>query len=245
MRYLKLFLLGWVLLALGGCNGLPNASDAGLVSIAPNVYVEPVMDGMSRRQLAQATADAEQAIGAAYGSVRTHPPIYACATDGCYTHMGGSMGSTAEALDDRIVLSPGGLNWHFIAHEWSHAELFSRLTPATWQRMPQWFNEGLAVAISQEPEYSENAWQYVLANNLPCPRYEELRGLRTLPQWSDAVSYYNQQNESHRARGEMEVAPVYAAAGHVVRPWLARVGSAGLSRLIQRMNAGAPFDAVF
>jgi hypothetical protein len=244
MGYLKLFLLLLVPLLSSGCNSLPSASDAGLVLIAPNVYVEPVMDGMSRHQLVQATADAQQAIGAAYGSVRTHPPIYACVTEACYTHMGGSTGSTAEAFDDRIVLSLRALNWHFIAHEWSHAELFSRLTAASWQRMPQWFNEGLAVAISQEPESSENAWQYLLATNLPRPTYEELLGLRTMPQWTGAVSYYNQQNESHRARGEPEVAPVYAAAGHVVRPWLARVGSAGLLMLIQRMNAGVPFDAI-
>lgn len=226
-----------LLLALftSGCNALPNASDAGLQAITPHIHVEPAMDGMTRARLMQTITEAERAIGATYGSVRSRPPVYACVTIHCYTHLGGTYGSTAEALDDRILLSPTGLNWHFIAHEWAHVELFKRMTPAAWKQLPQWFNEGLAVAISQEAEYSENAWQYLLTTRTPHPSYPELRALRTQSQWTGAVSFYQQAN----------ISPVYTAAGHVVRHWLAAVGNQGVLVLIQRMNAGESFDAAY
>lgn len=243
MPYLKQILL--VTLLLVGCNNLPTASEAGLVAIAPNIYVEPQMDRASRDYLLRTVTDAQHAIGATYGSVLSHPPVYACITEACYTRMGGTNGTTAEALDDRLVLSPGGLDWHFLAHEWSHIELFTRLTPAAWQRVPQWFNEGLSVAISREPRYSEDTWRFILINHLPCPTEQELYSLSNLPQWGEAVRYYNAQNRDHKTRGEPEVSPIYAAAGHVVRPWLSRVGSHGLNRFIQQMNTGATFAQAY
>ncbi|HRJ53948.1 MAG TPA: hypothetical protein PLE99_14415 [Candidatus Thiothrix moscowensis] len=244
MRQLPILTLLLALL-VGGCNTLPDASDAGLQAIAPNIYVEPAMDTMTRTRLIQTLAEAERAISTMYGSVRSRPPVYACVTANCYIHLGGTYGSNAEALDDRILLSPAGLNWHFIAHEWAHVELFSRMTPRAWQQLPQWFNEGLAVAISQEPEYSENAWQYLLTANLPRPGDGELQGLRTLPQWMDAVNFYQQQVQARQIAGGMGVSPVYTAAGHAVRNWLATAGNQGLLVLIQRMNAGEPFAAVY
>lgn len=241
-QLLILTLLLAVLLA--GCNALPSAHEAGLQALAPNIYVEPAMDGVTRTHLIKTLAEAEQAISNTYGSVWSRPPIYACVTMSCYTHLGGTPGSTAEALDDRILLSPTGLNWHFIAHEWAHVELFKRLTPAAWKQLPQWFNEGLAVAISQEPEYSEQAWQYLLATHMPYPSYSELRELRRLQQWTEAVGFYQQQVQNRQVNG-IGVSPVYTAAGHVVRQWLATVGNQGVLTLIQRMNAGESFDAVF
>jgi len=47
------------------------------------------------------------------------------------------------------------------------------------------------------------------------------------------------------AQGQPTLSPVYAAAGHEVRPWLAQVGSPGLLNFIQRMNEGADFEAAY
>lgn len=243
-----MFYLKWLLvfaLFLGGCNSLPTAREAGLVAIASNVYVEPNMENTQRAYLLQTVAHAQDAIGRAYGNVLSHPPIYACMTEACYTRMGGTTDTTAEALDDRLVLSPQALDWHFVAHEWAHIELFTRLTPTAWQRIPQWFNEGLAVSISREPRFSEDAWQFILANRLPCPTAQELYSLNNMSQWLAAVRHYNAQNPLRQIHDAPEVAAVYAAAGHAVRPWLNRAGSNGLNHFIQRMNTGMPFQQAF
>ena len=240
MRRLVL-IVGWVFMS--GCHQRPTPQEAGMVTLAPNIYAEPSINPAERTQLLQAITQAEQMLRDAFGSVITHPPIYTCLTENCYTRMGGTQGSVAETLDDRILLSPSSLNRYFLAHEWTHAELFARIQPAAWRNVPQWFNEGLAVTISQEPEYTESSWQTLLANHFPLPNADELYALQSLPQWRNAVDYYNQQ---HQARGiRLAGHPVYVAAGHAVRPWLQQVGSRGLNTLIQRLNAGMPFAVAF
>ena len=62
MRQLPILTLLLALL-LGGCNALPDASDAGLQAIAPNIHVEPAMDGMTRARLIQTLAEAERVRG--------------------------------------------------------------------------------------------------------------------------------------------------------------------------------------
>ncbi len=156
------------------------------------------------------------------------------------------MGSRAKVYADRIILSPRGLNWHFLAHEWSHDEIRTRLSFGAWWRLPQWFDEGLAVAVSEAPEHSEAHWRFLAASNVARPTREELLTYKSLRQWLDAVSRYGEmQNAERRTRGETEIRPVYAAAGHEVRPWLNEAGSQGVLGLIKRLNEGEEFEAVY
>ena len=111
--------------------------------------------------------------------------MHACVTEKCYAAFGGR-GSVARVFGQRILLSPRGLNWHFLAHEWSHAEMSTRLTLFAWKRMPSWFDEGLAVAISEAPEHSENHWQFLINTHIPRPTRDELLTYQSLQQWLDA-----------------------------------------------------------
>jgi hypothetical protein len=152
----------------------------------------------------------------------------------------------ARVFGQRILLSPRGLNWHFLAHEWSHAEMSTRLTLFAWKRMPQWFDEGLAVALSEAPEHSENHWQFLINANIPRPTRDELLTYQSLQQWLAGVHRFGDDKNFERvAQGQPTLSPVYAAAGHEVRPWLAQVGSHGLLHLIQLMNEGADFEAAY
>jgi hypothetical protein len=156
------------------------------------------------------------------------------------------MGSRAKVYGDRILLSPRGLNWHFLAHEWSHHEIRTRLTFPAWWRLPQWFDEGLAVAISEAPEHSEAHWRFLIASDVRRPTRAELLTYQSLRQWLDAVHRYGETaNLDRKARNEAEVRPVYTAAGHEVRPWLAGAGSQGLLDLIERLNDGEGFETVY
>jgi hypothetical protein len=171
--------------------------------------------------------------------------VHACVTEKCYAAFGGR-GSVARVFGQRILLSPRGLNWHFLAHEWSHAEMSTRLTLFAWKRMPSWFDEGLAVALSEAPEHSENHWQFLINANIPRPTREELPGYQSLRQLQAGVHRFGDDKNFQRvAQGQPTLSPMYAAAGHEVRPWLAQVGSHGLLRLIQLMNEGADFEAAY
>ena len=151
-----------------------------------------------------------------------------------------------KVFGQRILLSPRGLNWHFLAHEWSHAEMSTRLTLFAWKRMPQWFDEGLAVTLSEAPEHSENHWQFLIHAHIPRPTRDELLGYQSLRQWQAGVHRYgDDKNFERMAQGQPTLSPVYAAAGHEVRPWLAQVGSHGLLHVIELMNEGADFEAAY
>ncbi|MDR2209670.1 MAG: hypothetical protein LBE22_12095 [Azoarcus sp.] len=217
----------------------------GLTLVAPDIYLEAGADETARDNLREAMDKAEKTIRVTYGSVNSRPIVHACITEECYEAFGGR-GSVAKVYGDRILLSPRGLNWHFIAHEWSHIEMRSRLTFSACWHLPQWFDEGIAVAISEAPEHSESHWQFLVAANIPRPTREELHTFKSLRQWLDAVHRYGEdKNIERKANGEPEIRPVYSAAGHELRPWLAKVGSAGLLAFIARLNDGENFESAY
>ena len=248
IRGLTLLLSVWI---LGGCTFLQASKllapeSFGLVQVTPRIYVEAGADVETQARLREAMVQAESATRLAYGGVVSRPIVYACISERCYEAFGGGHGSVAKVYGDSILLSPRGLNLQFLAHEWSHAEIRNRLTLRAWFQMPQWFDEGLAVCVSEAPEHSEEHWQFLVTSGVPGPSADELRTFRSLKQWIAAVHKYGDgTNIERKAMGQPEIRPLYAAAGHEVRPWLAKAGAQGLLALIGRLNAGEEFDAAY
>jgi len=105
---------------------------------------------------------------------------------------------------------------------------------------------GWPFAISEAPENSESHWQYLIAANVPRPTREELHSIKSLSQWVDAVRRYGEtKNIERKARGEPEVRPLYTAAGHELRPWLAKAGNSGLLAFIAQLNDGKDFESAY
>ena len=248
---LRVWLLAaFLAVALSGCTHLRGAllwapETFGLVRVSENLYIEEGADEPTRAMLQVAMARAQAAIHAAYGEVRSRPVVHACLSDACLARFGGQ-GTFGKAYANRLLLSRRGMNWHFIAHEWSHAEMLKRLDFMAWREMPQWFDEGFAVVVSEAPEHSEQHWQYLDARGIAKPSREELMSFKNFTQWQAAGGrFHDGKNGERRARGEPEIHSLYAAAGHEVRPWFAREGTAGLLTLIAQLNAGEEFSAVY
>ncbi|MDQ6620428.1 MAG: hypothetical protein M3Z31_12175 [Pseudomonadota bacterium] len=250
MRDFKFLTLVLATILLGGCTVIQATKlwlpeTFGLTQVTPSIHVEAGMELEAQASLGEAMVKAEAAIRSAYGGVVSHPTVNACASEACYESFGGG-GSVAKIYGNRILLSPRGLTWNFLAHEWSHAEIRNRLTLGAWWRMPQWLDEGIAVAVSEAPEHSESHWQSLVASNIPRPGTDELRTYKTLRQWLAAVHKYGDDtNAERRAKQQPEIRPVYAAAGHEVRPWLAAAGARGLLTFIAHMNAGEDFESAY
>jgi hypothetical protein len=251
MRHLQLICLMLSLITVSGCSVLQGGKllapeSFGLTPVTSHIYVEAGADETLRIGLRAAMEMAESAVRTAYGGTASKPTVNACITERCYESFGGGRGSLAKVYGNRILLSPRALNWHFMAHEWSHAEMSNRLALYAWKRMPQWFDEGVAVAVSEAPEHAESHWKFLVAANVPRPTREELQTFKSLKQWLEAIHQYGEdKNFERKSNGEPEFRPVYAAAGHELRPWLATVGSTGLLAFINRMNQGADFDSAF
>jgi hypothetical protein len=250
MPCIKPITIALLLSLIGGCSVFQGSKllapeSFGFIKIAPNIYVEAGTDEAIQVKLREAMDKAESVMLASYGSVKSRPVIHACVSEGCLEKFGGK-GTLAKVYGNRILLSPRGLNWHFIVHEWSHAEILSRLTFTAWRRMPQWFDEGVAVALSDAPEHSEQHWAFLVESGIARPSQEELHKLKSLNQWLDAVRRYSDnKNAERRASGKPEIHSLYAAAGHELRPWLAKAGSSGLLLFIECMNGGEEFEPAY
>jgi hypothetical protein len=124
----------------------------GFTDLGGGLYVESAMPA-DRRAAARATvAAARDRVRAFYGELRSDPRVLLCATEACYRPLGG--GSRGVALLDRaLILSPRGTDTVIAAHEFAHAEFRRRIgLAATLARsVPQWFDEGLAVVVSDGP----------------------------------------------------------------------------------------------
>jgi hypothetical protein len=128
------------------CYGFAPAGDS--------IYVEA---DVPEKQVVLATTmvrDARDRVRRFYGTLQGRPRILLCFTDHCYRRFG--TGSRGMALLDRaLILAPRGMNVVIAAHELAHIELHSRLgARRTWfKTVPQWFDEGLAVLVSDDPRY--------------------------------------------------------------------------------------------
>lgn len=94
---------------------------------------------------------AENRVAAFYQGRNSSPTMLACLTVACYQHIGGGGEKGVGVLNRAVMLSPDGVNTVIAAHEMSHVELHERL--GARGHVPQWFDEGLAVVVSNDPRY--------------------------------------------------------------------------------------------
>ncbi|GIE88297.1 hypothetical protein [Actinoplanes regularis] len=119
----------------------------GLSGLGDGVYAERDDAGYRR-----AVDAAQRRIDAFYGGRQAHARVLICATDACYRRIGGGR-EKGKALGTRaLLLSPTGAGEVIATHELAHLELHQRLGAARG-KVPHWFDEGLAVLVSDDPRY--------------------------------------------------------------------------------------------
>ncbi|MCO8275036.1 hypothetical protein M1L60_31105 [Actinoplanes sp. TRM 88003] len=192
-----------------GCYGLTRVQDG--------LWSERGLTAAQRDQLTTLVADARRRVADFYGGRESDPRLVACFTDDCYDRIGGGGEKGIAILNRAVMLSPRGLDAVIASHEMSHVELHERLDG----EVPQWFDEGLAVVVSDDPRYlGERCAGPVDAGPLP----------ETLPAWLKAASADQQ---------------VYSRAGCRVSRWLdANGGPPAVLKLIDQLNRGEAFGSV-
>jgi hypothetical protein len=191
----------------------------GFADLGNNIYVEKSMPA-DDRLAAKATIEAARSrVRAFYSDLQSSPRVLLCATDACYRPLGGgSRGITL--LDQALILSPRGIDTVIAAHELAHAELHKRIgiRATLFRSVPQWFDEGLAVVVSNDPRYlalGPNRCRMEPGDDLPNSRAA----------WIETA----------------ENASLYARAACKVSRWLdTHGGAAGVVRLV----ASGPSQAI-
>jgi hypothetical protein len=196
----------------------------GLEELESGLYVESGLPAGQRRRVAEAVAAGERRVRDFYGGRTGSPRVLVCVTEDCYRRIGGGGERGVAILDRAVMLSPRGVDPVITSHELSHVELRDRLGSAGDQ-IPKWFNEGLAVVVSDDP-------RYLLPSTAPdrCRVGPEGTPPSTSAEWL-------------RAAGADE--QVYARSACRVHRWLvANGGRAAVTDLVERLVAGEEFTLI-
>jgi hypothetical protein len=216
----------------------PPPATFAMEQIAPRVYVDPKMTNTQRLALSGAIATARQRIHLYFGNVVADPEIFACVTMQCVQQDGGGLGEARPDDASRLFLAPDELTAPMIAHAWSHAEFSTRVgTDFAGDEIPRWFDEGLAVLVSNEPTHSEEMWQALKEEGRASPALNELESRE---KWLAAEKKYGAT-----ATNKEQYEVVYVTAGHEVRSWYRKAGKAGLIQLIEAIRQGRPFTRAY
>ena len=209
----------------------------GMEAIAPRTYVDKAMPSDQREQILKIVSDSEARVARYYGNVSTRPELFFYSSQDSFQSFGGASETGLTFLGRASLFSPRGRSVPIVAHEWSHVEFQSRVGLWHLLKVPRWFDEGLAVTVSEEPRHSESVYQEALQAGASPPSLAELETSR---QWNQAVKKYRapELNPGNRA-------VVYAAAGHEVREWFQRAGVRGLQEFCLELDSGTNFSLAY
>ena len=133
------------------CMGFNNSGD--------QIFVEQGMPAVRMQEAVETIGLARDRVRNFYRDVVGKPDIFVCGDDDCYRRIGGGGSRGMALLDIALFLSPRGNTVTIAAHELSHIELHRRIgiTKAYRHMVPQWFDEGLAVFVSDDGRYLKPA----------------------------------------------------------------------------------------
>ncbi|MET7332000.1 hypothetical protein [Nonomuraea sp. NPDC005650] len=192
----------------------------GLERLRPGLYAEPGQAPDRRRHVSEVVEQANGRVRDFFGGRRSSPDVLVCLSDDCYRRIGGGGERGIAVLNRSVMLSPRGVDPVIASHELTHVELHARLDGA---EVPQWFDEGLAVLVSDDPRYlAPTGDRCLLDAPGPLPA--------TLDDWLRAASADPR---------------LYAKAACRVSRWAGRNGGKeGVRALVERLSAGQPFPAI-
>lgn len=217
-------LAGWAIASYPAVAATACPSCYGLVELEESVFTERGLTDEQRRRVLGSVRAAEARIGTFFGRRQSSPRILACATDECYSRIGGGRERGVAVLNRAVLLSPRGITPTIATHEMTHVELHQRLDSA--DDLPQWFDEGLAVLVSEDPRYLRDD-----SESDRCRVEPEGDLPATLSAWSKAAG---------------ADPAIYGRAACKVGRWRdANGGDRAVLDLITRLNEGESFDTAW
>jgi len=234
-KRVKKILLTSVLLLLIGVAGYKLASHeivrcylvrwSDLDNIAPNLYVDPNMPESQRQILLSLLADAKERVATLYGEYTANPVIIAGHTVEVMKAYGGNSYNRAgrasfTPIATFVILGPNGIrSMDVLSHELAHAEFSARIGYWNRDKIPNWFDEGLAVHF--DDRYSEAEWQTRTDNGRTAPDLDQMGVIKH----DDRLGY--------------------VTAKHEVQRWLDAVGQEGFWALLQSIRSGDEFQETY
>lgn len=228
---LKYLLTIALVLCMSGCSTVRSTkllvpSWFGFSEISEGVYVDDQMSPGQRQEFLKTLSLSKERVSVYFGSIEASSKVFACSTEECFVSHGGVTAKGKAYGDSMLLLSPRGLDVTIATHEFTHIELHNRVGAfRSWREIPDWFDEGIAVLVSEDSRYSEEAWLRATDNGRNAPELKAIGKATSLGNDNWQLSY----GTARRAVGE----------------WYLHAGRAGLARLIIEVKGGNDFDSVF
>ena len=198
--------------------------------VADNIYVNKNYSGNIKEAI-QLTEEALERDRAFFGELQCTDTtiIIFCDDDKLLSKLDGDHDTkTSYTKKNYISVSDEYLNIDIIAHEFTHAELRTRLNVKALKSIPTWFDEGLATQNDYREQYGLKAWIEQTDN-----------GKNTVPleDMDTGSEFYADPVEDRRFR--------YLNAKHEVSEWMEIHGQKGLLELLDKLNSGEEFDTAY
>ena len=198
--------------------------------VADNIYVNKNYSGNIKEAI-QLTEEALERDRAFFGELQCTDTtiIIFCDDDKLLSKLDGDHDTkTSYTKKNYISVSDEYLNIDIIAHEFTHAELHTRLNMKALKSIPTWCDEGLATQNDYREQYGLKAWIEQTDN-----------GKNTVPleDMDTGSEFYADPLEDRRFR--------YLNAKHEVSVWMDTHQQKGLLELLDKLNKGKDFDSVY
>jgi hypothetical protein len=197
----------------------------GFRPVSVNLWAER-LNAIDEARLTTIVEDARQDLSSFFGGLVGSPRVLVCTDDACFRRLGGGGARAITILDVGLIVSPRGVDPVIVRHELSHAELHAELgfLKTIDGAVPQWFDEGLAVNVSDDPRYlapvGSDRCLVEPTGELPADRHAWIQGA---------------QNDL-----------LYAKAACIVSRWLGDAkGPERVRSLVRALNAGQPFETSY
>jgi hypothetical protein len=199
---------------------------SGFRQVAPQIYVDQQATDAQINAVLQDLATAEGMVLDFYPERMSDPVWMLCLSGECGVRTP-PLPLAMAYMNLFVFVYPDGATPTILAHELAHAELHQRVGSG-WrffsQAVPTWFDEGLAVYISQDTRYLDVEDGVVTG----C----------TAGDWPQPPS----DQRTFRRLGATEAAAIYTASACQVIDWLAHQGGAeAVVSLLSEIRAGGSF----
>lgn len=194
--------------------------------ITHNVYVEPDISESEQAEVIHFVQTSAEKVKSLFGQKESIPVvIYAKSNETLEKYADSDIGQTYYyPWNNYIVIGPRGSNVNVIAHEFTHAELRKRLKNSS--KVPVWFDEGLAAMVDGRFTDYEKTWSTQTNGGKEPVDFKLL--------------------DSHSAFQAKATSTMnYELACYEVSRWYGIVGTPGLLQLIDSLNEGEDFSAVY
>lgn len=200
--------------------------------IGENVYINN-NNAKSPEEILALIKQAEERVGAFYGDLhyKDETVIIVCDDTGLKEKLGGGKSTFTMTIPSKkhyICLSDDYFNLDIVSHEITHAELHTRLSVSALNSIPSWFDEGIATQNDYREQYSEENW---------IARTDNGKNAIALEDMDEPSEFYAGEADDRRFR--------YINAKHEVAQWMEEHKTEGLLALIDRINNGEDFQAVY